>query len=94
MSKVQGPSSKFQGQVPISNTVSRLPEDLSMEKFPQRVKELIACGVSNDEHMEILVHEIIARVEAQHHPMEMWAILCKRLLEARPESDGEERLRA
>jgi len=52
---------------------------LTLEKFDALYEKLINCGISNDAHIKLLVHEIFDKACLQHQFVDMYADLCMRL---------------
>jgi hypothetical protein len=52
---------------------------LTLEKFDSLYAKLITCGINNDSHIKLLVHEIFDKACLQHQFVDMYADLCMRL---------------
>jgi len=55
---------------------------LTVEKFDTLYCRLLECGISTQEHMEVLVKEVFEKATLQHHFIEMYTGLCIKLTEA------------
>jgi len=51
---------------------------LTLEKFDALYEKLINCGIHNDGHIKLLVHEIFEKACLQHQFVDMYADLCVR----------------
>lgn len=52
---------------------------LTVERFGSLFQQLIACGISTLEHVEILIDELLEKATKQHHFIPMYADLCELL---------------
>merc|ERR1719473_1343645 len=54
---------------------------LTIEKFDALFEQLVTCGISKPEHVEVLMREVFNVATTQHHFVAMYADLCVRLEE-------------
>lgn len=54
---------------------------LTIEKYDTLYKQMLTCGMSKVEHVEILIHEIMEKAQTQHHFIEMYSQFCAHLHE-------------
>merc|ERR1719487_473978 len=52
---------------------------LTVEKFDSLVEQLVTCGISKPEHLELLMREVFNKAATQHHFIVMYVDLCVRL---------------
>lgn len=60
----------------ITRRVRSVLNKLTLEKFGPLLQQLMECGVSTQEHLEILMHEIMEKATTQHHFVGMYTNLC------------------
>lgn len=58
--------------------VKSILNKLTLEKFDALYEKLINCGIRNDGHIKLLVHEIFEKACLQHSFVDMYADLCVR----------------
>jgi len=63
----------------VTRSVKSILNKLTVEKFEDLYQKLIACGISKEEHVELLVNEVFEKACLQHHFIDMYADLCMRL---------------
>merc|ERR1719487_1622158 len=52
---------------------------LTVEKFDSLFEQLVTCGITKPEHLEMLMREVFSKATTQHHFIGMYADLCVRL---------------
>jgi len=60
----------------ITRRIRALLNKLTLEKFNPLLQQLMECGISTQEHLEILMHEIMEKATTQHHFIGMYTNLC------------------
>jgi len=63
----------------VTRSVKSILNKLTVEKFEDLYLKLIACGISKEQHVELLVNEVFEKACLQHHFIDMYADLCMRL---------------
>jgi len=69
----------YQSDEEIVRGMKSILNKLTLEKFEPLYVKLINCGIRNDGHIKLLVHEIFEKACLQHHFVDMYADLCMRL---------------
>lgn len=54
---------------------------LTIEKFDKLYEQLLECGINTEEHIGALMKEVFEKATTQHHFIEMYTTLCKKLSE-------------
>jgi hypothetical protein len=63
----------------VTRSVKSILNKLTIEKFDALYAKLITCGISKDQHVELLVQEVFDKACLQHHFIDMYADLCMKL---------------
>merc|ERR1719171_2383558 len=74
-------------------SIKSILNKLTVEKFDELFKKLIACGLEKKEYVEFLMAEVFEKATTQHHFIPMYAELCVNLndwLEQTQEEGGAE----
>eukprot|EP00927_Polykrikos_kofoidii_P004768 TRINITY_DN11880_c0_g2_i1.p1 TRINITY_DN11880_c0_g2~~TRINITY_DN11880_c0_g2_i1.p1 ORF type:complete len:1644 (-),score=449.51 TRINITY_DN11880_c0_g2_i1:73-4968(-) len=67
--------------VTITRKIRSILNKLTVERFAPLLQQLLESGISKQEHLEILMHEIMEKATTQHHFIAMYTELCKQLHE-------------
>jgi len=60
----------------ITRSIRSTLNKITVEKFAPLSEQLLSCGISTQEHLEILMHEVMEKATMQHHFIEMYTTLC------------------
>jgi len=74
-------ASKQDTDAAITRQIRAVLNKLTLERFGPLLQQLISCGISTQEHLEILMHEIMEKATTQHHFIPMYTELCASMQE-------------
>jgi len=60
----------------VTRRIRAVLNKLTLEKFGPLLQQLTECGISTQEHLEILMHEVMEKATTQHHFIAMYTDLC------------------
>eukprot|EP00437_Effrenium_voratum_P014306 CAMPEP_0181445594 /NCGR_PEP_ID=MMETSP1110-20121109/25669_1 /TAXON_ID=174948 /ORGANISM="Symbiodinium sp., Strain CCMP421" /LENGTH=546 /DNA_ID=CAMNT_0023569645 /DNA_START=87 /DNA_END=1727 /DNA_ORIENTATION=+ len=64
------------GSESIARSITSILNKLTLEKFQALSQQLLSCGISTAQHVEVLIREIFDKATTQHHFIDMYADLC------------------
>lgn len=70
-----------QDDAAITRQIRSVLNKLTLERFGPLLQQLFAIGISTQEHLEVLMHEIMEKATTQHHFINMYTDLCMSLQE-------------
>ncbi|CAJ1431299.1 unnamed protein product, partial [Effrenium voratum] len=60
------------GNESIARSIKSILNKLTLEKFQALSQQLLSCGISTAQHVEVLIREIFDKATTQHHFIDMY----------------------
>jgi len=77
--RVSSKSAEGNSDAEVVRQIKCILNKLTVEKFSPLYQQLVRCGISTNEHVEVLMREVFERATTQHHFIGMYADLCAQL---------------